>query len=1667
MAINALRRDNTGDGLGTEMAMRQNVRTHRARLALRALETRTAPAVFLVTAVGDAGPGTLRQALEDANANPGADTVTFSPTVFSTPQTINLTSGQLAITDDVAVAGPGSGWLTVVNAAPAGPSSRVLFIDRPARVLNVSVSGMTLTGGRLTGASNFGAGVLTTDETLILTDVSISGNEAEARGGGLTQTDSGRVTLVNSTVVANRSLAGSGGGIANTSNGQIRLDGCTVAGNQAAAHGGGLYFFNGGGLEVERSTISGNAALTGRGGGVYFFGASAGGLIVQNSTLSGNSATMHGGGVALRNFTGQLDARFCTITGNQSAVGGGIWQGGSGFGTVDLLGTILADNSAQTGIDLASDRAVRLQFSVIGQGDGSPLVDAGNNLPFGAALLLGPLADNGGPTKTHALMPGSAAINEGGSGGGLTVDQRGQARVAGLAADIGAWESPAGAGPIATVLSPADWRQPGPAPATLTVTYSAETAVSGASIGDDDIRVTGPHGFHALARLVAVDLPGDGPVRTATYAVDPPGGDWNAANSGRYDLTLQLGAVTDSSGTPVPEAVLGPLTVRVPGVFVVNTAGETGGVSLRAALDQANASPSDADTIRFDPGVFAGGTTIRLSNGALNIADGVVIEGPPTGVTIDAAGKSRIFTIDDGDPNRSIPVTLLNLHLTGGRRFGQSPADRGGAVFIRDENVTLVGCTVSGSYAEFGAGAINVAAKPGRLTLENCALRDNRTDADGGAVRAGDGTSLTLNRTTIDRNYASGDGGGVFANGANVTIDGSTLSRNSANGPLGGGALAVIGMASATISNSTVSTNAATRNGGGIATTALDPLTVRNSTIVGNDARDGVGGGIARPGGPAVIAITSSVIAGNSNAVAPDISSRGAVALNWSAVGSRDGFVPIGTGNLPFGANLLLSALGDHGGPTQSHRPLRGSPLINAGANPTGLAADQRGRDYPRQRGPAVDIGAVETTTPTPAATATALNVVQAGGTEFTITVTYDAVGGIAVATLGTGDVTILGPAGFMAVPVLVSVDASGDGSPRVATYSMTPPGGQWDAADVGDYAIVINAGEVFAVDGQPVPPRPAGAFSVVLPRVLTVLNTNDAGPGSLRQAIADANAVRAGVPDTITFDPAFFGSFQRITIEDELIITDAVTITAPGPNLVSVSGNRTTRLLQLDGVGGDAVAIAGIRFENGRVFGPGGGILNHNLALSLRDCWIINCTAESGVGGGVAVVDAAASLELLDCHLAGNVARGFGITGDGGAVHVVGASTIAIERTTIADNYADEDGGGIALAGNGIFTLFDTTFSGNRANAGRGGGVFMIGTGIVTVRNSTVSGNSAATFGGGIAVASAADVRAENATITANVVGASAGRGGGIGVSTAAALVTTSSSVLAHNVAADGSELWGPLTRDFALDHVFVSRLSPGDAAVRGVANQIGTAASPLDPQLLPLGNNGGPTWTHGLAAASPLRDAGANRAGLAFDQRGPGFVRVSGSAADIGAFEAATPPTPPTASVVVNDGSPQRSRVYVLVVRFSADAGFPAGVPAALRFERLGPGGPTGLVPTATVVAGQQATVLFPTSVMAPAAGSLIDGDYRLTVVAAQVQGAGGALDGNGDGTGGDDLVTHVHRLFGDADGDRDVDTGDWSAFRGAFGGPTFTFDGDFDGDTDAADFVAFRTAFGTLLP
>ncbi|MBX7105905.1 MAG: hypothetical protein K1X57_17610 [Gemmataceae bacterium] len=185
---------------------------------------------------------------------------------------------------------------------------------------------------------------------------------------------------------------------------------------------------------------------------------------------------------------------------------------------------------------------------------------------------------------------------------------------------------------------------------------------------------------------------------------------------------------------------------------------------------------------------------------------------------------------------------------------------------------------------------------------------------------------------------------------------------------------------------------------------------------------------------------------------------------------------------------------------------------------------------------------------------------------------------------------------------------------------------------------------------------------------------------------------------------------------------------------------------------------------------------------------------------------------------------------------------------------------------------------------------------------------------------------------------------------------------------------------------------------------------------------------------------------------------------------FGTAMPTLPPrVAGVVVNNGAPQRSRVTSITVSFDQAVVLPANAALAFQLRRLSDNAIVAL--NAAVTSGPTTAVTLTFTGGPLEFGSLADGRYELTVFATQV--AGGSLDGNGDGTSGDNFVltstgsAGIHRLFGDSDGDADVDSQDFTAFRLAFGSSNPAFDGDGDGDVDAADFTIFRLRFGNMLP
>jgi hypothetical protein len=307
---------------------------------------------------------------------------------------------------------------------------------------------------------NLGAGGgIYNSGTLLVIGSTISGNVGGSGGGGI-YNKSGTATVFNSTLSGNLGIYG--GGIANFMQGTVNVFNSTLSGNTGAAAGGGIFNYSGSRLSITSSALSDNTAFIGGGG----IDNEAGSVVdIASSTLSGNVSGGDGGGIL---NLGTLTVTNSTLSGNTSNNGGGITNGGSatvtystissnvatttgggleqtGSGQTTARNLLLAGNTAPSSPDV-SNRLSSQGHNLIGDGSGgsgytdTDLVGSADN-PIDP--LLGPLQDNGGPTLTMALLPGSPARAAGAFSNLMPPwDQRGPGypRLVNNAVDIGAYE---------------------------------------------------------------------------------------------------------------------------------------------------------------------------------------------------------------------------------------------------------------------------------------------------------------------------------------------------------------------------------------------------------------------------------------------------------------------------------------------------------------------------------------------------------------------------------------------------------------------------------------------------------------------------------------------------------------------------------------------------------------------------------------------------------------------------------------------------------------------------------------------------------------------------------------------------------------------------------------------------------------------------------------------------------------------------------------------------------------------------------------------------------------------------------------------------------------------------------------------------------------------------
>jgi hypothetical protein len=335
---------------------------------------------------------TIQAALHDPGTDPAAGSGQAGTAVIEVTDAVHTEAG-IVVSKDITIRGLGA-ENTIVQAHETldGSQDRVFLVQTDTTVV---LEKMTIRNGR-PNEDSCGGGILS-EGVMTLRECVVEDNMANGGGGVCSRGGDAALTVINSTI-------------------QDNTAGATVANSLACGNGGGIRTGSGT-LTLINSTVAGNTTATGRGRGGGIHIGCGGTNVLTNTTVSGNTASPqsdnavsrkqqgHGGGI---NLHGTLRLVNCTISDNRAiGPGGGVYVRGQ----LDFVNTIIANNAGKGGNCVVSGPDA---YGVSGSLDTNShnLVADGTCDPAHADdPLLGPLADNGGDTLTHALLPGSPAID--------------------------------------------------------------------------------------------------------------------------------------------------------------------------------------------------------------------------------------------------------------------------------------------------------------------------------------------------------------------------------------------------------------------------------------------------------------------------------------------------------------------------------------------------------------------------------------------------------------------------------------------------------------------------------------------------------------------------------------------------------------------------------------------------------------------------------------------------------------------------------------------------------------------------------------------------------------------------------------------------------------------------------------------------------------------------------------------------------------------------------------------------------------------------------------------------------------------------------------------------------------------------------------------------------
>lgn len=828
-----------------------------------------------------AGDLSLREAIGLANGSVGTDTITFAASINGLAHLFTL--GQVTITESLTITGNGAAntvidaqqlsrifditagaidttldGLTLRNGLSSNNSGGAIRSLADSGTL-LTIRNSILTGNQTLGDFAYGGAIEAFASNITIENSTISGNSTSDDGarGGAIHTIYGSVTVTNSTFQSNST----GGNFADGGAIYALFGDVTVTNSQfltnSARGGGGAIFTQGGDLTITNSTFHSNSANGGspfgNGGAINVH--ADGNLTVIGSTFSNNFANYDGGAI-YHHTNGNIVLINSTLSGNQAFDDGGAIYAesvavslinstvfnnyatneGGGIVTYEYLSiqnSIVAHNFTETDWSDINQTPDVLQHSLIGHNNGTSLTETGAGAPdangnyiggtSGGDInpLLGPLQNNGGLTQTHALLPGSLALNGGNNAlavdptngnAALSTDQRGLpfVRIFDGTVDMGAYES--------QVLA---------------------LVVDTASDEDDGDYSAGDLSLREAVRLANENV---GFADIITFGDGSAFGGTNFLDATPDTIFLALGQIEITE------------SVTIQGNGALQTIIDARPDDMTPATGRIFLLSGGTETITFDgltlqnghtTGDFNGGGAIRseLTNGTVRIANSIVTGnstagfGARGGAFYNTVGPSQLNVINSTFSNNSTSVNYSH---------GGAIASRGNLVI---QGSTFSNNSTTASYLTHGGAILG----DGPVTITNSTFSGNSVAGDsssGGAIAATDHVTV-INSTLTGNSSALSNGGAINTFGSNLTIRNSIVAGNTAGGTgndlLSGGTLTVehsligdntgTGLAATDHANGIADANGNYIGGGAFG--VIDVTTVLNTTLALNGAPAG------------------------------------------------------------------------------------------------------------------------------------------------------------------------------------------------------------------------------------------------------------------------------------------------------------------------------------------------------------------------------------------------------------------------------------------------------------------------------------------------------------------------------------------------------------------------------------------------------------------------------------------------------------------------------------------------------------------------------------------------------------------------------------------------------------------------------------------------------------